>query len=348
MAREQLLAGGASSSAIRGGGPGGRLHPIIATSCPAVARDCSPRKGTSSPPCWPPATVRSWPHRGPALAHHPRPSLGDHACRSAGSRSLRVWSCTSVAATRRRHHHSTAGSHHLRRAHPPRPRDPLRPPRAAARPRGSRVPARRAPGGHRAHAAPRAPRQRQPARRARRPRARATGRPRAGSSAASAPLLIRHGIELPQRNAPVGPWTVDCLWPDRRVVVELDGAPARPPAPGRRRPPTATSGYAPAATPSAATATARSPSGPMPSSPTSLRPWVTRGGSAAQAVVGLGEAADAGVDLLRRYARVGQAQRVPPPSSRKSEPLTNVTPRSPAAAKSPSTSVPSGSSTHMK
>jgi very-short-patch-repair endonuclease len=36
-------------------------------------------------------------------------------------------------------------------------------------------------------------------------------------------LLIRRGIELPLRNEPVGPWTVDCLWPDRRVAVELDG-----------------------------------------------------------------------------------------------------------------------------
>ena len=36
-------------------------------------------------------------------------------------------------------------------------------------------------------------------------------------------LLIRHGIELPQRNQELGPWTVDCLWPERRVVVELDG-----------------------------------------------------------------------------------------------------------------------------
>jgi very-short-patch-repair endonuclease len=36
-------------------------------------------------------------------------------------------------------------------------------------------------------------------------------------------LLIRHGIELPLRNQPVGPYTVDCLWPDRRVAVELDG-----------------------------------------------------------------------------------------------------------------------------
>ena len=36
-------------------------------------------------------------------------------------------------------------------------------------------------------------------------------------------LLIRHGIELPLRNEPVGPWTVDCLWPERRVAVELDG-----------------------------------------------------------------------------------------------------------------------------
>jgi very-short-patch-repair endonuclease len=36
-------------------------------------------------------------------------------------------------------------------------------------------------------------------------------------------LLIRHGIELPERNQQVGPWTVDCLWRERRVVVELDG-----------------------------------------------------------------------------------------------------------------------------
>jgi very-short-patch-repair endonuclease len=36
-------------------------------------------------------------------------------------------------------------------------------------------------------------------------------------------LLIRHRIKLPLRNEPVGPWTVDCLWPERRVAVELDG-----------------------------------------------------------------------------------------------------------------------------
>ncbi len=36
-------------------------------------------------------------------------------------------------------------------------------------------------------------------------------------------LLIARGIELPLRNEPVGPWTVDCLWPERRVAVELDG-----------------------------------------------------------------------------------------------------------------------------
>jgi very-short-patch-repair endonuclease len=36
-------------------------------------------------------------------------------------------------------------------------------------------------------------------------------------------LLIQRGIELPLRNQELGPWTVDCLWPDRRVVVELDG-----------------------------------------------------------------------------------------------------------------------------
>jgi len=36
-------------------------------------------------------------------------------------------------------------------------------------------------------------------------------------------LILRHGIELPHRNQRIGPWIVDCVWPDRRVVVELDG-----------------------------------------------------------------------------------------------------------------------------
>jgi very-short-patch-repair endonuclease len=36
-------------------------------------------------------------------------------------------------------------------------------------------------------------------------------------------LLIRHRIDLPLRNEPLGRWTIDCLWPDRRVAVELDG-----------------------------------------------------------------------------------------------------------------------------
>ena len=36
-------------------------------------------------------------------------------------------------------------------------------------------------------------------------------------------LLIRHQIELPERNQRVGPYEMDCLWRDRRVVVELDG-----------------------------------------------------------------------------------------------------------------------------
>jgi very-short-patch-repair endonuclease len=36
-------------------------------------------------------------------------------------------------------------------------------------------------------------------------------------------LLIRHQIDLSLRNEPLGPWTIDCLWRDRRVAVELDG-----------------------------------------------------------------------------------------------------------------------------
>jgi very-short-patch-repair endonuclease len=36
-------------------------------------------------------------------------------------------------------------------------------------------------------------------------------------------LLVNNGVELPLRNEPLGPWTIDCLWPDRHVAVELDG-----------------------------------------------------------------------------------------------------------------------------
>lgn len=36
-------------------------------------------------------------------------------------------------------------------------------------------------------------------------------------------LLIRHGIELPERNQALGPYIVDCIWRTKRVVVELDG-----------------------------------------------------------------------------------------------------------------------------
>ena len=36
-------------------------------------------------------------------------------------------------------------------------------------------------------------------------------------------LLIKHRIELPLRNEPLGPFTIDCLWPDHRVAVELGG-----------------------------------------------------------------------------------------------------------------------------
>ena len=74
-----------------------------------------------------------------------------------------------------------------------------------------------------AHAPPRPPRQRQPASRAARATRPATARSRAGSSARFRRLLIEPADRAPLRNEPVGPWTVDCLWPDRRVAVELDG-----------------------------------------------------------------------------------------------------------------------------
>lgn len=65
-------------------------------------------------------------------------------------------------------------------------------------------------------------------------------------------LLIRHGIELPTRNHPLGPYVVDCVWPDRRSSSSSTAVST----PGRIRPtPTtiATSGCAATATSPAAT-----------------------------------------------------------------------------------------------
>lgn len=36
-------------------------------------------------------------------------------------------------------------------------------------------------------------------------------------------LVVRAGLPRPLLNARVGPWTADLYWPDRRVVVEVDG-----------------------------------------------------------------------------------------------------------------------------
>jgi very-short-patch-repair endonuclease len=36
-------------------------------------------------------------------------------------------------------------------------------------------------------------------------------------------LLIAQGVDLPVRNRRIGPWIVDCVWLDLKVVVELDG-----------------------------------------------------------------------------------------------------------------------------
>ena len=129
----------------------------------------------------------------------------------------------SWAPAPRRHDDQRPLPDHDRRAHAARPRRPLRPPRAAARAGRGRVPPRPAARRHRAHAAPRAPGQRQPARRAGRPRP----RPRRGQEPARAPLppapRSAAASSCRERNAAVGPWTVDCLWPNQRVVVELDG-----------------------------------------------------------------------------------------------------------------------------
>lgn len=42
-------------------------------------------------------------------------------------------------------------------------------------------------------------------------------------------LLVAHGITLPERNRRLGRWTVDCLWREPGVVVELDGGQHRHP-----------------------------------------------------------------------------------------------------------------------
>jgi very-short-patch-repair endonuclease len=47
-------------------------------------------------------------------------------------------------------------------------------------------------------------------------------------------LLIKHGIALPLRNEELGPWTVDCLWPQHRLVVEVDGGQHTRPAQASR------------------------------------------------------------------------------------------------------------------
>ena len=47
-------------------------------------------------------------------------------------------------------------------------------------------------------------------------------------------LLLKHKIPLPLRNQQLGPWTVDCLWPQHRLVVELDGGQHTRPAQASR------------------------------------------------------------------------------------------------------------------
>ena len=48
-------------------------------------------------------------------------------------------------------------------------------------------------------------------------------------------LCEREGIPLPSRNAEIGPYMVDALWEDRRLIVELDGAAAHSSPDQRRR-----------------------------------------------------------------------------------------------------------------
>jgi len=36
-------------------------------------------------------------------------------------------------------------------------------------------------------------------------------------------LLVQHAIDLPRRNMKIGEYTVDCVWLELRVIVELDG-----------------------------------------------------------------------------------------------------------------------------
>jgi very-short-patch-repair endonuclease len=216
VTREQLLAAHVSPTAIRRGLRSGRVHRMHRGVYSAVAPGLLTEEG----------------HLVAALL-----AAGDGALLSHGTAAWR-WriipappSVITLAAPRhravegvqlhvlgrlpRRHNPQRPLPHHHRRPHPPRPRRPLRPPRPPPGPSRGRVPARPAPGRRRASAAARPP--------ALAAHAPGHGEAKSRLERRFRALLIRRGIELPLRNEPVGPWTVDCLWPDRRVVVELDG-----------------------------------------------------------------------------------------------------------------------------
>ena len=202
MARAQLLAAGVSGrrSGVRSARAG--CTASIRACTRLWRRNCSPRKGTSSPPCWPRARARcSATGRRPGAGASSRPSLGDAVGGATTRDGARACSCTISAPAPRRHHPQRPLPDHHRPAHAARPRDPLRPRallRALAeaefhhdlRPADIERTLRRGhPGSANLRAALRA-------------HVPGHGQAKSQLERRFRALLIRHGIELPERNAP--------------------------------------------------------------------------------------------------------------------------------------------------
>ncbi|MTD46138.1 DUF559 domain-containing protein [Conexibacter sp. W3-3-2] len=163
------------------------------------------------------------PDRGRTLAARGPRTPGAHRARLApGADAARGHPDPPIAATRGRGRAARRLRDHDGRADAARHRDPVRARRAGPGAARGRVPPRHAAGGSRRPPAPWSPGQREApgGDRAARPR---VGEMRSRLERRFRSLLVRHGIPLPRRNVTLGPWIVDCLWPELGVVVELDG-----------------------------------------------------------------------------------------------------------------------------
>jgi very-short-patch-repair endonuclease len=157
-----------------------------------------------------------------ALADHPGATDEDRACGAARPKVTRRPHLAPKPVPPRRPHPRCPLPIHLGPAHPAGPRRPLRPARPPeglaeaefhhdTRPADIQATLRR---GHPGSANLRA---------ALKHHAPGHGQVRSNFERRFRALLIKNRIELPLRNEPLSPFTIDCLWPNHRVAVELDG-----------------------------------------------------------------------------------------------------------------------------